>query len=425
VTDLLDHPVPELVTLLRDRRLSAVELTTACLERIGALDDQLHAWAHLDPEVALAQAREREAATPAGPLHGIPVGVKDIIDTADQPTEHGSPIYAGNRPERDATAVARLRGAGAVIIGKTVTTEFALFQPPPTVNPHDPERTPGGSSSGSAAAVAAGMVPLAIGTQTAGSVVRPASFCGIVGAKPTIRAIPTDGVKPCSGTLDTVGAFSRDVEGAALALGVMAGDVERFRPTRLGDRPRIGFARTAEWSLMEPGAQAVVEAAVQGLAQEADVIEVELPPSFAGLVAAQLTVMGTEALRELAWEREQHPDQLSDRLRTYLADSASLVDGYEEAMAERERCRGRLEAVFADIDVLLVPSVLGEAPPRETTGDPVMCRGWTLLGTPTVAVPGLTGPAGLPLGIQVVGPSGRDDLALGGARRVAELLRSR
>jgi Asp-tRNA(Asn)/Glu-tRNA(Gln) amidotransferase A subunit family amidase len=422
VTELLDLSVPELVALVRERRVGAVELTTACLDRITRGDDELRAWAHVDPELALEQARGLDAAAPFGPLHGIPVGIKDIIDTADQPTEHGSPIYAGNRPERDAPAVARLRAAGAVILGKTVTTEFALFQPPPTRNPHDPTRTPGGSSSGSAAAVAAGMVPLAIGTQTAGSVVRPASFCGIVGAKPTFGAIPTGGVKPCSATLDTVGAFSRDVEGAALALGVMADDVQRFTPARLGDRPRVGFCRTAGWDLIEPSTQAAILGAVERLSTDLEVIDVVLPAAFAELVEAQLAIMGTEARKELAWEREHHPEGLSEQLRRYLEQSASLAAGYEPALAVRERCRAELDAVFADLDVLLAPSVLGEAPPRDTTGDPVLCRSWTLLGTPTVAVPGIIGAAGLPVGVQVVAPPDRDDLALGGAIVLAERL---
>lgn len=414
----------DLLTQLRTGQRSAVEVTTDVLERIAAREEQLHAWVHLDVDLALARARALDAVPAAerGALHGLPVGIKDIIDTADLPTEHGSPIHAGHRPERDAAAVARLRAAGAVVVGKTVTTEFALFHPGPTVNPHDPTRTPGGSSSGSAAAVGAGTLPLAVGTQTAGSVVRPASFCGVVGAKPTLGAVPTAGVKPCSETLDTVGVFAADVEGAAIALGVLADDPPAFRPADLGDRPRIGFCRTPWWDALDPDAARTLEAAVGRLAGDLDVVEVALPAGFDGLVAAQQAVMGTEVLAALAHERTSAPERLSEHLRAYLEEAATLAAGYEDGLALAARCRTALPDVFADVDVLLAPSVLGEAPPLETTGDPLLCRAWTLLGTPTVAVPGLTGPAGLPLGVQVIAPVGRDDLALGGAARLAPLL---
>src|SRR3954451_11300944 len=205
--------------LMGARALSSKELVAGCLERIAAREPEVRAWAHLDPEAALAQARDRDAEAPRGPLHGIPVGVKDIVDTADMPTAYGSPIYAGHRPGRDADCVAWLREAGAVILGKTVTTEFATYEPPPTVNPLDSARTPGGSSSGSAAAVADGMVPLALGSQTAGSTIRPASFCGIAGFKPGHGWRSTRGVKRLSEGLDTLGVLARGVSDAALLRG--------------------------------------------------------------------------------------------------------------------------------------------------------------------------------------------------------------
>ena len=406
--------------------LRAEEAVTAALERIGAREPELHAWAHLDADRAIADARALDVATgpqgPRGPLHGVPIGVKDIVDVAGMPTAHGSPIYAGNVPTTDAVAVARLRAAGAIVVGKTVTTEFALFQPGPTRHPVDPARTPGGSSSGSAAATGAGTVPLAIGTQTAGSVVRPASFCGVVGAKPTVGAIPLDGVKLCSHTLDTLGLLGGDVGDVALGLGIMADDPARFRPARLGERPRVGWCRTFEWDLIDPPVRATLEAAVERLARHLDVVEVTLPTAFAGLVDAQRSVMATEILRHLTPEREQHEDRLSVRLRDELAASEALVDGYEAGLELAARCREQLPDVFDGLDVLLAPSVLGEAPPRETTGDPVLCRAWTLLGTPTVSVPGLTGSAGLPLGLQAIAPLGRDDRALGGAALVSSLV---
>ena len=404
--------------------VSVVEVVQDHLDAISRREDDLRAWAHLDPEPALARARELDAlpAGARGPLHGVPVGVKDIVDTSDQPTEHGSPIYAGRRPAADAVAVARLRAAGAVVLGKTVTTEFALFQPGPTRNPHDLSRTPGGSSSGSAAAVGAGTLPLAIGTQTAGSVVRPASFCGVVGAKPTFGSVPLDGVKLCSPSLDTVGLLGSDVDGVAIGLGIMAGDPDRFVPADLGRRPRIGFLRTPWWHDVERSARHRIDAAIERLAADVEVVEVTLPSAFAGLVDAQQVVMGAEVLDALADEIDQHSGQLSARLRAYLDDARALVDDYDAAIALRESCRRDLDDVFAQVDVLLAPSVLGEAPDAATTGDPLLCRAWTLLGTPTVSVPGLTGADGLPLGVQVIARPGDDARALGAARLLTGLL---
>jgi len=400
---------------IRSGESTSEQVVRDCLDRIVEGEDVLRAWVHLDAEHALAQARARDAEPSRGPLHGVPIGVKDLIDTSDLPTAYGSPIHAGHRPAADATAVARLREAGAVVLGKTVTTEFAVFTPGPTTHPDDPSRTPGGSSSGSAATVAAGGVPLALGTQTAGSVVRPASFCGVVGGKPTFDAIPTDGVKACSSTLDHVGAFGRDVADVALALGVMAGDVDRFRPADLGVRPRFGFCRTPQWHQLEASTRSALEAGAERLAVLADVVEVTLPAAFAGLVEAQQTIMAVELRRALAWERAEHADQLSDQLRRFLDDAAAAEDGYEDALALAESCRAQLPEVFTDPAVLLAPSVLGEAPPIDTTGDPLLCRAWTLLGTPSISVPGLIGPAGLPLGAQILAASGQDAVALAGA----------
>jgi Asp-tRNA(Asn)/Glu-tRNA(Gln) amidotransferase A subunit family amidase len=407
---------------IADGELTSEQLVADCLDRIAEREDTLHAWAHLDPERALAEARQRDGEPSRGPLHGVPVGVKDLIDTADQPTRYGSPIHAAHQPTEDAACVERLRRAGAVIIGKTVTTEFAVFHPGPTTHPQDPTRTPGGSSSGSAAAVAAGTIPLALGTQTAGSVVRPASFCGVFGGKPTFGTIPTDGVKACSATLDHVGAFARDAADVAVALGVMSDDIDRFRPVDLGDRPRIGFCRTPWWDELEPSTRATVEAGVASLAHEADVVEVTLPDEFAGLVDAQRTIMGVEVRRNLAWEHAHHPELLSDDLRTYLEDAAAFEDGYEDALALARRCRGLLTEVFGDPAVLLAPSVLGEPPTIDTTGDPLLCRPWTLLGTPAVAVPGLVGHDGLPIGVQLLSAPGADGLALTAAAFAAPAL---
>jgi Asp-tRNA(Asn)/Glu-tRNA(Gln) amidotransferase A subunit family amidase len=416
VNDPLDRSATALAAAIADGELTAARLAEAVLARIEALEPSVHAWAYLDPELVRAQARERDAHLAAGerlgPLHGVPVGIKDIIDTADQPTAHGSPIHAGRRPLTDATVVARLRAAGAVIAGKTVTAEFAMLAPGPTRNPHDLGRTPGGSSSGSAAAVATGMVPLAVGTQTAGSVVRPASFCGVYGAKPTFGRVPTDGVKRCSASLDTVGILARGADDAALALGVMAADPLGLHPPTVPERPRIGFCRTPQWSEVEPDARERIERAARRLAEVADLLEVTLPPAFDGLADAQASIMAVESLEALTPEWTGHRDRLSPELRTYLDDAPRHLDAYDDAVALAGRCRTMLDGVFDGLDALLAPSVLGEAPDPSTTGDPLLCRIWTLLGTPAVAVPGLTGAAGLPLGVQVVGARGDDTRTL-------------
>jgi Asp-tRNA(Asn)/Glu-tRNA(Gln) amidotransferase A subunit family amidase len=378
---------------LAARELSSVELVSACLERIAAREPELRAWAHLDSQLALAEARERDDEERRGPLHGLPVGVKDVIDTADLPTAYGSPIYAGHRPDRDADCVAWLREAGAVVLGKTVTTEFATYEPPPTANPLDPARTPGGSSSGSAAAVAAGMVPLAYGTQTAGSVIRPASFCGVAGFKPAHGWRSTTGIKRLSERLDTLGLFGRSVAETALL-----GGFEAPSP-REG---RVAFCRTPWWDALEDGGRAALEEAAARLGAE----EVELPAEFAGLAAAQETVMAFDVARNLEPEWREHREQLSRAMRDYLERGRKVSDADADAgAAAGERCRSLLPDVFRGFDALLVPAALGEAPllVEGHTGDPLACRAWTFLGVPALSVPGMVGPAGMPVGVQLVG----------------------
>jgi Asp-tRNA(Asn)/Glu-tRNA(Gln) amidotransferase A subunit family amidase len=414
----------DLVADARDGRLSVVSTATQTLERIARLDGDIQAFVAVDEEAVMARAHELDAMEPTGPLHGVPVALKDIIDTADLPTRYGSPIYADHRPSADAAVVRRLREAGALIIGKTVTTEFALFHPGPTRNPHDPTRTPGGSSSGSAAAVAAGLVPLALGTQTAGSVVRPASFCGIVGVKPTFGLVPFDGVKVCAGSLDTLGVLALDVADAALAVSVMADEdlmLDRMRAEIAGRPLRLGWWPGA--TSMDPDAAAVV-AEARGRAAGSgavEMIEVDLPPWFGELAKDQRTLMHTEAHASLAVERAGHPELFSEELHSFL-DADPDLPGAAHALARRGEGQEALSGALEGLDALLTPSVLGEAPGRDTTGDPALCRTWTLLGGPAVAVPGLVGPSGLPLGLQLVGPSGDDARVLAAADRFAELI---
>jgi Asp-tRNA(Asn)/Glu-tRNA(Gln) amidotransferase A subunit family amidase len=378
----------ELSQLLAAGELRSEEVVQACLDRVAERDDELWAWAFIDAEAALAQARARDGEARRGPLHGLPVGVKDVIDTADMPTSYGSSIYEGHRPARDADCVAWLREQGAVVLGKTVTTEFATYEPPPTRNPHDPDRTPGGSSSGSAAAVAAGMVPLAYGTQTAGSVIRPASFCGVVGFKPSHGWHSTTGIKRLSERLDTLGTFGRTVADAALLAG--------FTPPE-PRQGKIAFCRTP-W--LEEDALLEDAAARLGLP------ELELPSDFAGLVDAQETAMAFDVAQNLEPEWRDHRDELSQAMRDYLERAHAVTPAEaENGAALGDACRAALPGVLSGLDALLVPAAAGEAPLRSEghTGDPLFCRAWTLLGVPAVCVPGLRGPAGLPVGLQLVG----------------------
>jgi len=410
--------------LLHRRELSSEEFVRACLERIEAREPAVGAWAFLDPELALEQARKLDTEAPRSPLHGLPVGIKDIFDTADMPTEHGSPIHAGRRPEADAACVRRLREAGAVVLGKTVTTEFATYQPPKTVNPLDPERTPGGSSSGSAAAVADGMVPLALGSQTAGSTIRPASFCGIFGFKPTHGAADLTGALRLSARLDTIGLLAREPQDVALLLDALLGEPAAPAPAPAGAGsapdegahvPRVALVRTAHWEQADGSGRAAVERAAALLGDAgAQVTEPALPEGFDGLTAAQETIMAFDLARSLAAERAQHADRLSAPLRALLErGEATGDDEHRDAVELAERCRARLGEVFAGVDAILTPAAAGEAPPRASTGDPLFCRAWTLLGTPAVAVPGLLGESGLPIGVQLVAAPSADRALLG------------
>jgi Asp-tRNA(Asn)/Glu-tRNA(Gln) amidotransferase A subunit family amidase len=408
---------------IADGSLTSEALVRACLDRISEREPLVQAWQHLDMHAALKTARHVDRFG-SGPLKGIPVGVKDIIDTADMPTGYGSPLYETFRPSRDAACVALARHAGALILGKTVTTEFAYFQPGKTRNPHDPNRTPGGSSSGSAAAVADGMVPLAFGTQTAGSVIRPASFCGCVGYKPTFGLIDRTGVRPFSDSLDTVGVFATTVEDAAFFVSIIAG-----RPNlRVGDeafRPRIGLTRTHPWEAAEPAtATALDEAAARLRAAGLEVREVALSERWRDLLEAQKTIMAFEAMWSHAPEKLTAPDHLSAKLREFLEAGALIApEAYDAAKAQVAEARAGFSDVLEGFDVLLTPSAPGEAPEGlGATGDPVFNRIWTALGVPCISVPGLTGPSGMPVGVQVVGRWGDDRRMLAASVAIGQSL---
>ena len=392
-------------------RLSAQTLVAACLDRVALREPTVGAWQHFDRDAALAAARQCDASAPRGPLHGVPIAVKDLIDTADMPTGYGSAIYQGHRPAADAACVALARSAGAIVLGKTVTTEFACFTAGKTANPRNPAHTPGGSSSGSAAAVADGMAPLAVGSQTAGSVIRPASFCGIVGFKPSFGVIPRAGVKMLADSLDTIGTMARDVGDAAFLAGVVGGRTALCDLAMPGAPPRFGLCRTAMWDEAEPATAAALDHARAAIERAgASVAEIVVPSEHRGLTAAQETIMGFELVRGLAYERLRRSAELSPRLAQLLDAGMSVgADSYDAAQAETAAARARLDAFFGPCDAMLVPAAPGEAPlGLGYTGNPVFNRMWTLLGVPCVTLPAVWGESGLPTGIQLVARIGDD-----------------
>lgn len=398
--------------------LSPSALVADCARRIEERDPVVRAWVDWDPAPATAAAATATTTAP-GPLHGVPVGIKDIIDTADLPTQHGSPIFAGHRPGADAAAVAALRAAGAIVLGKTATTEFAAYQPTTTTNPHDPAHTPGGSSSGSAAAVADGMVPVALGTQTAGSIVRPAAFCGVFGFKPSYGLADRRGIGAQAPSLDTLGWFARHADDLVLLLDVLAAAPRPPAPPRPDEHPSVAVVRTEHWAEADDDARAALDTAAARLADAgAHVEELTLPSAFAGLTTAQATIQAFEAAETLGPLRSLHEDLLSPSLRALLDEGAAIQpEDHHAALAHGVLARDAAVAVFDRYSALLTPAARGAAPRGlDSTGDPLFCRAWTLLGGPVVAVPGLRAPGGLPVGVQLVGPHGgdRELIALGG-----------
>ena len=413
----------EAARLIREGVLSSAELVQACLARVRETDAEVQAWAFLDPDHALAQARAaddwRLGGRPLGPLHGVPVGIKDIIDTADMPTENGSVLHAGRTPSRDAAVVSMLRAAGAVIMGKTVTTEFAVRAPGKTKNPHNSAHTPGGSSSGSAAAVASGMVPAALGSQTGGSTIRPASFCGVYGLKPTHGLIPRHGMFRLSRTLDHVGLFARTIEDLALLMEQLVGHDERDPDSRPRARPSyravaaeepplppmFAFVRTALWDRVDGDAKEAFAELTDHLGERVETLEL----SGAADEASEWhrVIMEAEMAANLDREWEKGRARLSESLQ------ARLERGREVRALDYFRARARipeLDAGFAELfaqryDAILTPAAAGTAPEGlGSTGDPAFCTLWTLCGMPALSVPLMQGANGLPLGVQLVGP---------------------
>jgi Asp-tRNA(Asn)/Glu-tRNA(Gln) amidotransferase A subunit family amidase len=414
--------------------LKALDLTEALLKRIAEKEAAIGAFAFLDPDLARQKAKavddHRRTGRAVGALHGLAVGVKDIVDTADMPTENGTPIDAGRRPGKDATIVRRLRAAGAIVIGKTATTELAFFHPSKTRNPHNPDHTPGGSSSGSAAAVAAGMMPFAIGTQTGGSVIRPASFCGIVGFKPSHGLVPRTGVLHHHPALDTIGVFARTVADAALLADAIAGhdpldaDTRIMPPPKLLDTalseppvtPAFAFVKTPNWDMAAPETKEGFGELVNALGAACS--EVTLPEIFAKAAGAQRTLMVAGFARNLRAYYERGKDRLSPVMREAIEEGGRVAaTDYLEALDWREALNSGLEQLFDRYDAIVTPAAPGEAPRGlDSTGNPVFNGLWTLAGVPAVTLPLLEGPNRLPVGVQIVGRRREDARLLRTAR---------
>jgi Asp-tRNA(Asn)/Glu-tRNA(Gln) amidotransferase A subunit family amidase len=417
----------DLVPKIRAGEVTSEALVRDCLNQIEATDGAIQAWAHLDETHALEQARAldqlRRDGRPLGALHGIPVGVKDIIDTADMPTEYGSPIHAGHRPGTDAMLVAKLREAGAVIMGKTVTTEFAFMSPGKTANPHNPAHTPGGSSSGSAAAVSAGHVPLAVGSQTAGSVIRPASFCGIFGLKPSQGMISRSGVLRTSETLDQIGVFGRCLEDVALLTDSLSGHDAADKASYARAKPDLGAGCRAEAPMAPnfvwldlPFDDRLADDARAGFGELHEALgdrveSIALPESMGNIIDHHRVIHQYEMRRHLAREFEDSPDLLSSFLRDVLRQADAHGDEhYAHSLAAMATAKAFFAELFNDFDAVLTPSAAGEAPVGlERTGDPIFCTMWTFCGLPTLTLPLLNGAQGLPIGVQLVAGLEQDD----------------
>ncbi len=425
---------------IREGRLSAEELVGSCLAQIKRLEEAVGAWAFIDADLALQQAIQadqlKRTGRPLGLLHGLPVGVKDIFATRDMPTEDGTILHRGRRPHSDSTVVSRLRQAGAVILGKTVTTELAVFSPGKTRNPHDLERTPGGSSSGSAAAVAAGMVPLAVGTQTNGSVIRPASFCGIYGFKPTFGWISRHGILTQSPPLDQVGVFARSIEDLALIAESLVGhdpndpftllqagpDLLRIQAEDPPVTPKLAFVRSPVWDQADRGTQEAFAELVDTLGSRA--APIDLPAPFDRAHELHRCIMEADIARSFDHEYTTGRKQISPILLEIIERGRrELAMDYNNALAARASLHDALEQLFSWHDAIITPATIGEAPlGLGATGSPVFCTIWTLCGMPAITLPLLQGEGGMPLGVQLVGPRGSDARLLRTARwLIAEL----
>jgi len=425
--DLAALDATALVALTRAGTVSAEDVARACLDRVARRDDAVRAWAWLDADAVIAEARRLDAGTARGPLFGVPIGVKDVFQTKDMPTEHNSPIYAGHRPGVDAASVDTLRAAGALIMGKTATVEFAggLGRPAPTRHPLDPKRSPGGTSSGTAAAVADRQVPIGLGTQTAGSTIRPASFCGVHAMKPTWGAVSREGVKFFSVSLDTVTWMGRSVDDLALVADVFALEDAEPRPAKPLSEMRIAVCRTPWWEAATATVREGLASAGRALAGAgAEVSDLDLPGEFAGLRDAQMAVMMGEGKAALLNEYRAHPDKLDRAYIDVIEGSWSVRPArLRDALDLGARCRIAFDELAAGYDAVLTPSAADEAPLfGRGTGDAAFNQAWSILHAPCINLPVLTGPSGLPVGLTLTGPRFSDKALLTAARTIEPVL---
>jgi Asp-tRNA(Asn)/Glu-tRNA(Gln) amidotransferase A subunit family amidase len=423
---LIELSAAEAVRKICGGEVTSEQLVQACLDRIEHADGEIEAWTHLKPDYALDQARmldnQRQAGGPTGPLHGIPVAIKDIFDTECLPTENGTVLDAGRQPMTDCRVVSLLEEAGAVMMGKTVTTELAVFGPGKTKNPHNPAHTPGGSSSGSAAAVASYMVPLAIGSQTNGSTIRPASFCGVVGFKPSHGLIPRTGALALSRFLDTVGVFARSVEDAAMIAEVLTAHDLGDKDTRPRPRPALAetaieeppmppllaFAKTAVWDQAETDTQGAFGELKEILGDRCD--DLDLPEPFGDAIAQHRIIMNADLAKNLDGYYDHGKDKLTDILRGMIEDGQNVtaVD-YNKAVDGRDFLNAGLDGVFDRYDAIITPAATGEAPAGlDSTGSPLFNALWTYCGVPAISLPLMQGSSGLPIGVQMIGRRGDD-----------------
>ena len=425
MTDLNELSATAVFAAISSGDCSAEDVTRACLARIDAREADVGAFEYLDPAYAIEQAKVLDNGPIRGLLHGVPIGVKDIMDTFDMPTGWGFEPYSGRTAERDAGAVALCRQAGAVILGKTVTSEFAAFYPRKTRNPHNIGHTPGVSSMGAAAGAADFMFPVGFGTQTGGSIIRPAACCGVIGYKPTFDDLPLDGVMVLGQMLDTLGFLTRDLRDCTLMRAALLGDSPDIPPRAENDPPRVAFVRTKFWNEADPIVHTVTESAVAALTAAGAVVdEPEMPEGFDDLGDAHATIMPVGSAQARAYEYEIYSDEMSEVFREHVEQGrATDYADYDRAVTLTRGCRTAIDDLFDKYDVFITPSVPGEAVKGVfPTGDAMFNRFWTLLHVPLVHLPVSTGPQGLPVGIQLVGRHGADRNLLSTAQWVLDRL---
>ena len=401
------------------KKITSEALVSDCLARIEARNPQLHAWAFVDRELALKQARARDREPSRGVLHGVPIGVKDVLDTRDMPTEYGSSIYHGHRPVADTACVALLRLAGAVILGKTATTEFATPVPIGVRNPHDLERSPGVSSSGSACAVADFHVPAALGTQTGGSVIRPSTYCGLYGYKASLAGLDRGGIRQLRPTLDTLGYMTRSIDDIAIIRRALAAARPASSPAR---QPKLGVCRTPQWAAAQPEIVQAFEASAKRLGAVADLVPVELPPLFDGILESFRVIATVEGYAALREEMEEHLDRMNHWLKETAAMMSRIEEpAYEKAQTHAIACRNALLGILGGLDGIITPAAAGEAPRNLTdVEDSSFNSLWTLMHGPCLTIPAFTGPNGMPVGLQLVGAIGSDDATIALGRWIAD-----